>query len=84
MDRAAWRATVHRVAKSRTCLSMHAHKDNEAETAAFYPPKQGMQIQVPLESQSRSVVSDSLRHYGLCGPWNSDIAWLYQPDNLTP
>ena len=25
----------------------------------------------PLESESRSVVSDSLQPYGLCSPWNS-------------
>jgi len=25
MDRGAWWAAVHRVAKSRTCLSMHEH-----------------------------------------------------------
>ena len=26
MDRGAWKATVHRVAKSQTQLSMHTHK----------------------------------------------------------
>jgi len=53
MDREAWRAAIHEVAKSRTRLS------NWTELNWW------------SESESRSVVSNSLRPHGLYSPWNS-------------
>ena len=57
MDREAWRAAVHRVAKSRTRLS------NWTEQALLL---KGLKW-----SKSRSVVSNSLWPHGLYSPWNS-------------
>ena len=56
MDREPWRAAVHGVAKSQTWLS------NWTELNWMYSKS---------ESESWSVVSDSLQHHELYSPWNS-------------
>jgi len=38
------------------------------EACCFYTNKSGV---LKKESESRSVVSDTLQHHGLCSPWNS-------------
>ena len=53
MDREAWWATVHGVAKSRTRLSDFTY------------------LLTYTESESHSVMSNSLRHHGPYSPWNS-------------
>ena len=55
MDVEAWHAAVHGVAKSRTQLSNWTK----------------LNIMCVYESESRSVMSDSLRPLGLYSPWNS-------------
>ena len=60
MDRGAWQATVHVVTKSRTQLK-RLSKHARSICKRF----------VKSESEICSVVSDSLRPYGLYNPWNS-------------
>ena len=62
MDREAWRAVIHRVAKSWTWLSDWTELNWRTEKV-----KKGYYI----ESESHSVLSDSLRPHGLHSPWNS-------------
>ena len=57
MDRGAWPATDHRVAKSWTRLRMYT-----------LPVKLCV---LEKKKKSHSVVSDSLRPFGLYSPWNS-------------
>ena len=85
MDRGAWQAMAHRVAESRTRLkrlSTHSRRSDcqlrvsepgilkkEPEASTEAGPRLGGGT--PRESESRSVVSDSLRPHGLYSPWNS-------------
>ena len=58
MDRGAWRATVHGVAKSWTRLSDWTEQNCD-------------NISMYVFTESHSVMSDSLRSHGLYSPWNS-------------
>ena len=60
MDREAWQATVHVVTKSQTQLKRLSK-----------PARSICKRFVKSESEICSVVSDSLRPYGLHNPWNS-------------
>ena len=60
MDREAWRAAIHGVAKSRTRLSDWTELTESPFTENNIS-----------ESESRSVVSNPLAPHGLYSPWNS-------------
>ena len=64
MDREAWRATIHGVAKSRTRLS-----DWTELSVSKQSLPQSMKV-FERERESCSVVSNSLRPHGLYSPWN--------------
>ena len=67
MDREAWHAAIHRVAKSRTQLSNWTELIYENGRPAG-KPKMVKQV---TWSKSYSVVSDSLQPHGLYSPCNS-------------
>ena len=87
MDREAWRAVVHRVAKSWTRLSdwtelmILALKEKqvvEGRSVPFRNIFKAMKKQKIIQklwyisvNESHSVMSDSLWHHGLNNPWNS-------------
>ena len=64
MDREAWRAAIHGVAKSRTRLSDWTEMNwTRSKETPIYAQKS--------ESESRSVASSPLQPHGLYSPWNS-------------
>ena len=65
MDWEAWRAVVQRVSKSQTWLSVWTELCRDLEFSMFPSYVKWS------ESESRSVVSDSLWPHGLQSPWNS-------------
>ena len=76
MDGGAWWATVHGVAKSRTRLSdltLTFHSVcYSSERKAVLPSFINVRTKVSEnESESRSVVYNSLQPHGLYSPWNS-------------
>ena len=68
MDRETWRAEVHRVTKSQTCLSNWTQLNC---------------IPYMCVSESRSIISDSLPPHGLYSPWNfpgqNNLDWVVFP-----
>ena len=71
MDRGAWWATVHGATESWHNWGVCTHHT----VPVFIVPDHGGSLEVlwkgEFKSESRSVVSYSLRHHGLYSPWNS-------------
>ena len=61
MDREAWRAAAHVVAKSQTQLSDRTELNHLGK---------GLIVPYKSENENCSVVSNSLQRHGLYSPWN--------------